>query len=154
MSITFYVEDWHKQPSSQIKVYMDEEYGLEESYFEDDPCIQKDSDGRYFEMRTVYENPFPELNLGNLNAKLLLNALGYQFYYHASFPVEQLSEVINNCMKLINNENKMVANERPSFQEGNIISMGVTSPYIFEKTQILMDLLVFAKINNKSVYWA
>lgn len=154
MSVTFYVDDWEKQPSSKVKAYTSDLYpGLDDFYFENDPYCKKDEDGRYYEERTVYENAFPELNVSNINAQSVLEAIGYQYKCAGAFPLEQLSEAIAACMKLINNESKLVVNTRLHKIDGNFIVGGLSVDSLAFKINSLMDLLVFAQKNNKGVYW-
>ena len=61
MSITFYVEDWHKQESYIVKKYCSETYDFPEEIFSNDPFFKKDENGKYYEEEVIYKNPFPSL---------------------------------------------------------------------------------------------
>lgn len=156
MSINVYVNDWNKQPKSEQKVYIaDENPNLSQEDLEfmcwDTNFYKRDEKGIY-ELRTVYENPFPELNFSNHNFELLFNALDYQFDYCGYFPFDQLPEVNRKIIKLINTgyiKNASDSHER----EGNFIHVGQSIIQARRKYNDILSLIQFAIQNNKSIYW-
>ena len=156
MSITIYVEDWNKQPTTTQKVYVKDEYPSipnEEIsfYFPESEGYLSDENGVY-SIQKIFINPFPELNYSNHNFKLLIEALGYQFDYSGSFPVEQLQEVNAKIIKLINTQSIHNATDN-SFQQNNIIHFGQDIEDVKRKYNNILNLIQFAIKHNKSVYW-
>jgi hypothetical protein len=157
MSATFYISDWDKQPSTEQKLYAHiefESFNAEEieMYFSTDLEYKKDENG-YYRITTIYSEAFPELNLSNENTKSILESLGYQYDYSGKFPEDQISEVITAGLKLINDKVKLNNSVRTIVSEGNFITTGIDQKYISRTTLSLIELLMFAKKNNKYVYW-
>ena len=156
MSITIYVQDWNKQPSTQQKTYIKDSFPdiTEEEiniYFPLQHGYQKDENGVY-EMETVYQNPFPELNYSNHNFQLLLETLDYQFDYSGEFPVEQLQEVNSKLIRVINSQRINNATDT-SYQNNNLIHLGQDIDAVKRKYNEILNIIQFAIKNNKSVYW-
>ena len=154
MSITFMVSGWHEQTSHEIKVYAKDEYPeLDDFYFESDPSYKKDNNGFYC-MKTIYSNAFPDMNVSGFSGQLLIESMGYIYCECGEFPIEQLPEVVKNCIKLINSDKKLSQNVREPEIDRNIFSGGASKEYIIRKINELLSIIKFAQSENKSVYWA
>lgn len=156
MSITLYVQDWDKQQTVSQKVYVKDVYPsipVEDIpfHFSEAEGFLTDDKGVY-SIEDVFINPFPELNYSNHNFKLLLEALGYQFDYCGSFPIEQLTEVNSKIIRVINTQRINNATDN-SYQNANFIHLGQDIEAVKRKFNDILNLIQFAIKNNKSVYW-
>lgn len=150
MSVTVYVTGWHEQPSEEVKVYLNEKYdGIGNEYWVEqikiDPHIQKDEHG-YFEMETVYQNKFPELEFTSARWSVFKDALNLYFDsedHCGEIPYEQIQTVIKKCLVLLNTKHKsQLVSE--NVVEKNFIHCGLTQDYVERKLTSLLELLKFA----------
>lgn len=156
MSITVYVEGWHEQASKKVRVYMDVEHpSLDADYFQHDPYTYLEEDtGRYYELKTVYEVEYPELNIAEGNWVRILNDLG--------IPNKDV-----HCDSLNRNEmdmlyKKLMVRRNKSFpdQVNEIVSKGIFYHYVpgneyYERQyELILEILEFAKSVGSTVYWA
>ena len=156
MSISIMVEGWNEQPSSQKKVYLKDEhpYLTDEDldyYFKHEHGYSKDENGVY-SIQRVYKNPFPELNYSNHNFSLLINAMGYQFDYSGSFPLEKLPELNQKIIKIINTGCIQNASDN-SLIDGNFMHFGQSVIASRRKYNDILELIKFALENKKGIYW-
>ncbi len=155
MSITVYIDGWHEQPSIQVKTFLTELYP---NFDEDDFAnqgYQQDENGRHYEMQTVYENPFPELNMSNGNWADFSRSLGLVTEYGTgSLLNEQIPPVLRRCIRFLNSEMRLTQAVRSGSRRGNMIDFGTSTNYLQSKTEFFIQILKFAQDNGKGVYWA
>lgn len=160
MSTTFYVDDWHKQPFKEKKVFVKDTYPSlsetiedEEFYFSNDYATHKDKEtGHYYELIKVYDNPFPEVTIGygissKITSKIFNSSEGCD-----SVDIKKLDEAQKKLFKLINTNNTKGMTEEPSYK-GNFIDFGINETKVLSIYKELYNLIVFAKKHNKSIYW-
>lgn len=158
MSISFYVEDWDKQPTEEQKVlasiiFETNDKDLLDHFCENDPYFQKDENDDWFEMRTIEKDPFPTTNIVNGNITLFLNLIGFNYSSHGKIPLEELDVVIKIVQRSLNTKRIVESNKRDDYVSGNFTFCGIDSDDITDKLKEILELLVFAKKNNKFVYW-
>ena len=159
MSVTFYVKDWDKQESVEKKVYVKELYPNlceskedEEFYFANEFNTFKDEKG-YYEIRTVYKNPFPELNLSNRKASILLNeVMPHKNYVSDSFSHNDINLALKSIFK-IKNTNKINNIKVDSYVKNNFVDAGISEKEAERMLESLWGILLFARNINKTVYW-
>lgn len=155
MSITVYIDGWHEQSSTQVKAFLTELYpNLDEDDFADQG-YQQDENGRHYEIQTVYQNPFPEMNMSNGNWTDFSKSLGLVTEYGTgALSIEQIPLVIRRCMRFLNSEMRLTQAVRSGSCRGNMIDFGTSTNYLQSKTALFIQILKFAQDNGKGVYWA
>lgn len=172
MSITFYVQDWDKQETVEKKVFLTDLYPNSTEDLWVDDCkrgaygIKFDEETqRHYEMIEEAINPFPELNMCNANASLIISALGLEYDSCGDIEHSQISKIIQNAISVLNSDQKaetftrkkevvMKLDKETATIEPRFISFGADADYVKDRLKDMMELLSFAQKNNKSVYWA
>ena len=157
MSITFYVQDWHKQPTVEEKVPASVIIGSTDFEYinfvcENDPFFFKEN-GQWFENKTIEIDPFPSVNISNCFQSLFFKLSGIDSSSEGGIEIEDLDFVIQKIHSTLSDIKLIKSNEIETIQEKNMTYCGIGSERISEKLTDLLNLFVFAKNNNKSVYW-
>lgn len=154
MSITVYIDDWHKQPSTQKKSYLTDQYtGLDEDDFSGYGYEQDDT-GRYYEMQTVYENPFPEMNFCNGNWREFSEVLNLTTTDGVgSVSANDVGGVLLRAIVLLNSHTQQAKLVRPAEIDGRMMTPGTTMGYARRRAGEFVELLKFAADRNKGIYW-
>lgn len=155
MSVTVYVDDWHKQPSTQNKVYMTDQYpGLDEDNFSGYGYERGDT-GRHHQMQSVYENPFPEMNFCNGNWREFSQVLNLSTIDGVgSVSAKDVGAVLLKAIFLLNSHAQQVKIVRPAEVDGRMMTPGTTISYARRRAGEFVELLKFAVDRNKGIYWA
>lgn len=155
MSITVYIDGWNDQPKRVVKTYLVDTY---ENMTEEDFAGQwypQDKDGRHYEMHTIYDNPFPKLNMSNGNWADLSSSLGLVTEDGiGTLSKEEIPAAIGNIMRFLNSQARLSQAVRGGSRQGNMIDFGTTENYLMAKASALLELLKAAQRKNKGVYWA
>lgn len=152
MSVTFYVEDWHKQESFIVKKYCSETYDLPEECFIDDPFLKKDDDGRHYEEEIVYKDPFPSLYCTSIMFSQFFDLLGDKYSSQGEISLSELPEFSRKIIFLINS-NKKNKYTLDSYQENNFFQSGISEEQFLSKLHSLLEIVKFSQNHKKSIYW-
>lgn len=154
MSITVYVDGWNEQPRVHENVFLTDTYpDLDEDYFAG-RGVQRDEHGRYFETQLRYVDPFPEMNMSNMNWVDLCNAICIaKGIGGGALSVEEVPLAIRRCMRFMNSETYVTQAIRVGGRHDNIIDFGTSEDYLRRKTKRFIEILKFAQSKDKSVYW-
>lgn len=157
MSYTFYVSDWHKQPTIAVKEYIHDIIGRDILNVDDDelsffPDAVRDDKG-WFIMSTQHVDAFPELNIVNGHLTPILNAIGLSYKSEGVIRKSDIDATLALTLKAINVESIAEGHSIETEISGNFISYGIDTDRIRSKLTELAKLLHFAKINQKHVYW-
>lgn len=175
MSVTFYVEDWHKQEQITKKVFLSDLFDdNDESWFamlkEGDSLIHFDEESqKHFEYRDEYKDAFPELNMANDRAKTIIDLLGLDYDPSeglvGDIKLEDIPTVIRSAVMVLNSRSRVESGTRTqsvtmrvdkenAILTPRFIECAITDEYIIERINELVDILKFAQSKKKSVYWA
>jgi hypothetical protein len=155
MSVTFYVDGWAEQPSKTTYIPLVEQYTSLSNDDFDGHGYDKNADGLYVSPVTIYEDAFPELNVANSTCTSILKVIGLRPTDCGSgeISVVGLDAVISACFRAKNVPKILEKGVVPAETSGNMIGFGVPSARLERKIEELHQLLIFAKIKGKMVYW-
>ena len=174
MSVTFYVNGWDEQTSTEQKVFLCDLYPhSEESVWaadilNGDPYVKLDpTTNRHYQMETVYDNAFPEMNMCNSNAAAILRAVGLHDSEDdlcGNVSQKEIPTVIQNIMLVLNSDEKVNLHTRERTVSMNadkenarltprFISFGINAEYIKDRLNELLTFVKFAQDNDKGFYW-
>lgn len=122
-------------------------------YFEE--CYPED---RYNNPRTIMESEWPELNISNTNASLLIKELSIKTDYINSLTGcienKDLPDLMRKIIRTINSSSKIKSLTRETVELDNFISFGVDEERVFRYLTILMDLIVTCIENNTNIIFS
>lgn len=157
MAYTIYVSDWEKQPNKKVKVLLSEKYDAPNDIYldyVDNVWTFKDEVGNVYEYETVYENPFPELEIGVMNWADISSQLGFRTYEGCGkLELGEIPSAIQKCIKILNSQKQKEKLCCESYEVGNWHFNGRDENYVDRKISKILEILKFAQENQKSIYW-
>lgn len=162
---TFYVKDWDKQPSKEVKVFLKDYYGNKDLPLEhEEEChshvygaiFDKEAQ-RYYIMERVYENEFPTVEINEIMLSNIISSIHFPLNdgggYSGEIDFTQLSVYIKKVLFLLNSVKGLNSLVIPAEKTKNFIFAGADQDRYERKLKEILNLLQFARKNKKSVYW-
>lgn len=173
MSITVYVDNHFDQPSKEEKVWLTDLYPfMTEEYFamhiNDGYTKYDESEKRHYEIKTVIENEFPTVSIGQSKANVIMSLLGLNST-SGSLCKKEIPRLKRACMMLMNTSQTLMnseIHETRTYAKRNpgdsvvplkpfpkMIDMGVSVEQMKRTISELFDVLNFAQAKDKGIYW-
>lgn len=161
MAIGIYVEGWDEQPTKEVHVCLNDKWPqLDEEVFEDDRLRdpehvwRDETSGRYYMIEEEIIDPFPSESFANDNWGRLLSdlKLGHKNPYHDELNANEVDMLFKRLM--VRRNKKMKELESEVVQESRVIEYIPGNEYYDRAYARLLEVVKFAKQQNKTIYWA